>query len=440
MKGFSRAATVAALLLPMAGAPAAAQSWKADLGINGGGSWYSPMLGADQINNTNGDVRFRAGWLLGAQAGYWFTPRIGIRANGTYTDRPLKQGNSFMGGDTELWHDDNLWSGTGDLMFRLRQPGASYTRGETLPYIALGLGEKWISPAGSGAFLLNNPTLNTTTNGIPIDVAASGSPALPAFFLPKQHVLMGLAGIGADVRLGPMVGLRLEAGDRIYKPKVWAMNPVGLTTTNSDNNVSKTVHEIYAQAGLHLLFGLAAPPVVAVAPAPAPPPPEPAPAPAPTTESVSVCTVSPGMGLTTTTATFNPATGDTTVVINGQTMPLAQAYTSVPVASGATWYVQGQPLVIGTGRSSLNYVSFGSARNIDMNDLTYVGTVNGLPVFANRSDVASLTIPNPPVEISTNPTLVTGLRNVQVLYVPLTPTGCNFQPLQIQQQVRKVRG
>jgi hypothetical protein len=126
-------------------------------------------------------------------------------------------------------------------------------------------------------------------------------------------------------------------------------------------------------------------------------------------------------------------------MINGTATPLAQAYTSVPVASGATWYVQGQPLTIGTGSSSLAYVSFGSARNIDAGDLAYVGTVNGLPVYANRTDVATLTIPSPAAEISTNPDLITGLRKVQVLYVPLTATGCNFQPLQIQEQVRKVR-
>ncbi len=441
MKGIGRAATITALLLPLAaGAPLAAQSWRADLGINGGGSWYSPLLGGDQVNNTNGDVRFRAGWLVGAQAGFWFTPRIGIRANGTYTDRPLKQGNSFMGSDTELWHDVNLWSGTGDLLFRFKTPASTWTRMETLPYLALGLGEKWISPAGGDAFMFNNTTTTTTRNGIPINVPASGGVLFPAFFLPSQHVLMGLAGLGADMRLARSLGLRLEVGDRIYKPKVFATVPGTFTSLNSDNNVAKTVHEVYAQLGLHALLGVAAPPVVAVAPAPAPPPPPEAPAPAPATQSVSVCTVNPNSGLTTTTATFNPATGDTTVIINGNTMPIAQAYTSVPVASNATWYVQGQPLVIGTGSSALNYVSFGSARNIDMNDLTYVGTVNGLPVFANRTDVANLTIPNPPVDISTNPTLVTGLRNVQVLYVPLTSYGCNFQPLQVQQQVRKVRG
>ena len=64
-------------------------------------------------------------------------------------------------------------------------------------------------------------------------------------------------------------------------------------------------------------------------------------------QSATVCTVSPATGLTNTTVSVNPATNDTTVMINGQNMPLAQAYTSVPVAAGATWYVQGQPLVIG---------------------------------------------------------------------------------------------
>ncbi|HEX9106054.1 MAG TPA: hypothetical protein VF832_02470 [Longimicrobiales bacterium] len=477
MKGLSRAAAISALLLPLAGAPLAAQSWKADLGVNGGGSWYSPMLSANQINNTNGDVRFRAGWLVGAQAGFWFTPAIGIRANGTYTDRSLKQGNSFMGSDTELWHDVNLWSGTGDLLFRLKQPGASFTRFETLPYIALGAGAKWIAPAGSGNFVAADVTNgNATRNGLVIACGPNGfcggpgttfaglgvnAPAgtvgfntgtnatiagLPGFFLPSQTRFMGLAGLGADVRLAPSVGLRLEAGDRIYKPLLYAVTPgttvTGATveTTNGLTNVSKTVHEVYAQAGLHFLMGLASPPVVAVAPAPAPPPaPEPAPAPAPVMQTATVCTVNPTTGLTSTTVSINPATNDTTVMINGQNMALAQAYTSVPVASGATWYVQGQPLVIGSGRDALNYVSYGSARNIDMNDLTYVGTVNGLPVFANRSDVTNLTIPNPVVDISSNPTLITGLRNVQVVYVPLTAYGCNFQPLQIQQAVRKTR-
>ena len=448
MIGIGRATTVAALLLPLAGAPLAAQSWKADLGVNGGASWYSPMLGGDQINNSNGNVRFRAGWLTGAQLGFWLTPRIGIRANGTYTDRSVKQGNGFMSEDNTLIQDVNLWSGSGDLLFRFKQPSETFAH-EMLPYIALGVGAKWHNPAGD-AFTVTDPTASKSWNGVPIACTATSCTGGNAtgtnnFFLSEERVLMGLAGLGTDVRLAPHFGLRLEVGDRFYKPALIAIAPTAgtsFTTTNSDTRVSKTVHEPYVQAGLHMLFGLAAPPVVAVAPAPAPPPPEPAPAPpAPTTQDVSVCVVDPTAptGLRTVTAQFNPSTNDTTVMVNGQSMALSQSVGTVPVASSATWYVQGQPMVIGTGRSQLSYVSFGSARNIDANDLTYIGTINGLPVYANRTDVATLTIPNPPADISTNTQLTTGLRNVQVLYVPLTSTGCNFQPIQLQQQVRKTR-
>ena len=69
-----------------------------------------------------------------------------------------------------------------------------------------------------------------------------------------------------------------------------------------------------------------------------------------------------------------------------------------------------------------------------------IGTVNGVPVYANRADVATLTIPAPPREITATPALVTALQQLQVVYVPLTPYGCNFQPMQQQQAVRKVRG
>ena len=262
---------------------------------------------------------------------------------------------------------------------------------------------------------------------------------------------MGLAGLGTDVRLAPNFGLRLEVGDRIWKPALIAVTSASthagaiVQATASDTKVSKWVNEIYAQIGLHMLLGVAAPPVVAVTPPPAPPPaptPEPPPPPAPTTTTARVCVVDPtlGPGLRTETATITIATGDTTVMVNGTATPLRSAFTGVPVASGAQWYVQGQPLTIGSGRNSLGYVSFGSARNIDSGDLTFVGTVNGLPVYANKSDVTSLTIPSPAVDIGGNTAVVTGLRNVQVLYVPVSAYGCNFQPIQLQQAVRKVRG
>lgn len=433
------AAAVAALAFAV---PAHAQSWRGDIGINGGGSYYTPLLSNSEFGGNGDAVKFKPNWLLGTQLGMWFTPRIGLRANGTYTDTKLRQGS------VDLINDVNLWSASGDLMFRFKAPAETFTKMEMLPYLALGVGAKFINPAGE------NFTESTTgKTGSPFyclngTCATTGvvPTAADNFFLAKATRLMGLVGIGTDLRVARNFAIRLEAGDRIYKPKVYALNtvtgafPATVTATTGDN-VAKLVNEIYGQVGLHLLFGLAAPPVVAVTPTPAPPPPAPPP-PAPTTATTSVCVVDPtaATGLRTETATVTLATNDTTVMLNGTETPLRTAYTSVPVAANAPWYVQGQPLTIGTGRNALAYVSFGTARNIDMGDLAYVGTVNGLPVYANKTDVTTLTIPSPAVDITTNPTLMTGLRNVQVLYVPVTAYGCNFQPIQLQQAVRKVRG
>ena len=140
------------------------------------------------------------------------------------------------------------------------------------------------------------------------------------------------------------------------------------------------------------------------------------------------------------TVTINTSTNDTTVAVNGRPTAVATAFTAVPTAASASWYVQGRPLTIGKGRNQVAYVSLGAARNINMGDLMIIGTVNGVPVYANRADIATLTIPAPPREITATPALVTALQQLQVVYVPLTPYGCNFQPMQQQQAVRKVRG
>ncbi len=438
-------AMAAAVTALASAAPAHAQSWKADIGVNGGGSFYTSMLSSDAWGGSGDAVQLKPGWLLGAQAGYWFTPRIGIRANGTYTDAKLKD---------EIYDDVNLWSLSGDLLYRFRTPAPAMTKMEFLPYLALGAGAKFIAPAGGAQWTGNG------SDGIPFACPSSGNCVGPGttlfggtatgFFLEKATRLMGLVGLGGDLRLAPNFGLRVEVGDRLWKPMIDNVGTVTpplppQTFTATTTGVGKLVNEFYGQLGLQLLLGVAKPPVVAVTPTPAPPPPTPPPPPpppAPATQNVSVCVVTPTAptGLTSETAVYNPATGDTTIVVNGTPTPLRSAFTGVTTASGATWYVQGQPLAIGTGRTALAYVSFGTPRSIDMGDLTYIGTVNGLPVFANKTDVATLTIPAPPAEIGTNTALLTGLRKVQVLYVPLTSYGCNFQPIQLQQQVRKVRG
>ena len=55
-----RAAVFAALALPMAVAPASAQKYHFDFGVNAGYSFYTPSLGNDEVgtNATAGDVKF----------------------------------------------------------------------------------------------------------------------------------------------------------------------------------------------------------------------------------------------------------------------------------------------------------------------------------------------------------------------------------------------
>jgi hypothetical protein len=106
---------VAALVGPAQGAAQIYPDYRADLGVTVGVSGYTAAFE---------DVRFSPGWLVGAQGTYWFTPQVGLRANGTYTDRPLNESDFFSTGDDPLLASNvNLWSLSGDVMFRPWGPG-----------------------------------------------------------------------------------------------------------------------------------------------------------------------------------------------------------------------------------------------------------------------------------------------------------------------------
>ena len=220
MQSLHRAAAIAALVLPLAAAPVWAQNYRFDLGVNGGVSWYSDALDEDDLFPSTGDVGFETGWLVGTQATFWLSPRIGIRANGTYTDRPLTFSNGDIFddddfndfNDIDLVESVNLWSLTGDLMFRFTRPRERWRGFEWLPYLALGAGAKFINPAGS--FDIDGDTLivdgDTIINSRTIDGAPFITPG-GAFILEKDTKFMGLVGIGTDLRFTPNFAVRLEA-------------------------------------------------------------------------------------------------------------------------------------------------------------------------------------------------------------------------------------
>ena len=419
--------------------PADAQdypNYRFDIGINGGYSGYTAMLDDEHLGDNTEDVRFESGWITGLQMTGWFTPRIGLRANGLFTERPLNQGAFFdMGEEFNVVEDVNIWEGTGDLLFRL---GANEARAR--PYLALGVGAVHINPAGgsdlgtSGGDDLNGWVF-TTDNG-------------STFALTTETKLMGLVGLGTDMRVARNLGLRLEVGDRIWDAPThdWPL------PTNADEDVGNVVHQPYAQLGLHMLFGLEAPEPVVVAPAPPPPAPAPEPEPEPVEERIRVCVVDPSAatGLTTMDAIYLPETQDTMVVINGTRRPFATAVpANVMVANETDWFVRGEPVTVNMGRNAtIEYTTWQSARMIEANQLVMLGTSRGLPIYASVNDVRDFRTDWEAARtaagsndldaiVAQNAALAAELEDTEFLYVPLRTTGCVFQTVRVVEQVRK---
>jgi hypothetical protein len=174
MSATKKLAVLGVLLLPMAAVPASAQSWKWDWNVNGGYSWYSNMLDKDNTGLTGmtsaSDVKFKAGGLLGSQLTFWFGPKLGLRFNGTYADRPVTAKNLLISSPAGSGISDvNLWSGSADLMIRFASPKDEFTKMEMLPYLALGFGGKWHNPAGD-AYMCHDTTENKSWACAPFTV------------------------------------------------------------------------------------------------------------------------------------------------------------------------------------------------------------------------------------------------------------------------------
>lgn len=449
MRLASKAAILGALLVPMAVAPASAQSWKWDWNINGGFSHYSKIMDANDtgISTQKGkDLDFKSGGLLGTQLTFWVGKNLGIRFNGTYADRPLRTTDIAMTQPAGAGLDHvNLWSGSGDLLFRFASPRPEYTGMEILPYLALGLGAKWHNPAGD-AYTCRDTTEGKSWACGPFTL---GGATGRGFALSEANTLMGLVGLGADWRIARSLAIRTELSDRIWDPRIHrltlpATGPT-FTTANSDEDVGSPVHEIGAQIGLSFLFGIARPPAVAVVePAPAP-----VPAPTVSREALSVCVVDPtAAGGIRMQEAYLVGGRDTVVVINGEDRPFATSVGTVTVASNADWYVRGQPLTVGTGTTRMEFVTYGSPRMISSGDLAYLGVVNGMPVYADRKDVEDVIDELNELNKAKQGTdlgqileeqreLRGELDDLKVLYAPVSPTGCVFQAVQRQEEVRK---
>lgn len=467
-------AAFAAATFALAGAvPAQAQDYRFDIGINGGASWYSDALEVDElflddidqfdglvVNELSGDGKFDNGWLTGAQATWWPARLFGIRANFAYTDRPFDFDGDFgdvvgfdgldieeiiLGGRDELIESVNLWSGTGDVMVRFLGPRRRRFLGiRMLPYVALGAGAKWVNPTGHRDFLVVED--EDDLDNVDEEDGTIFQIGDELFALDKATKFMGLIGLGSDIRLARHWALRAEVGDRIWEAPIDRLEPTLLDDVFFREEVGETVHEIYATLGVHALLGVERPERRPVAVAPAPPA-----APPVEEERVTVCVIGPNVDdwIGTVDAIYVPSTNDTLVVDNGDRVDIETAVGDVMVVSETSWFSRGEPMTITVDDATAEYVTFGGGRIVEADDLAFLGTVNGLPVYADEQEVQSI---NPALlqlgqgggdlqqALAANEDLMADFDEIQVLYVPLQPTGCVFQPVRRVEEVRKIRG
>ena len=474
-----RAAATAAILLPLAVAPVSAQNYRGAFGIYGGGVWFSDLnsdggfdfgdiifeddvifddlLDILFLLDGPADLSLKSGWIVGTQLEYWFgNGRFGLRANGSYTERPFDLDGDFFNGIIDIIDDDdiiiddfffdfnddfgdvNVWFLDGDLMFRILRPERNRT---FAPYLTLGAGAVIYNPAGDAPIFI--PAANAIFGDFEfVDFDDDDEFDIIELSGDNDETEFALVfGIGTDIlprnfRLGSVgLGLRLELVDHYVFD-----SPAKPIFGNDDFD---GVHNVRLTAGIHALFGRLFPEPVAIVTPPAPPPPPPPPA----EERITVCVIDPQTGeIREVSAIYRPSTGDTLVMMNGDRVDLETAYpTTAPVyARNASWFIAGQPLAIDVMGQRYEWVTFGGTRIIDPDDLVLLGRVNGLPVYADADDVMTVRgrlNGNAELEdvMERDAEVREVVDNLDVVYVAVD-INCVFQPLRRLEEVRKVRG
>ena len=155
-----------------------------------------------------------------------------------------------------------------------------------------------------------------------------------------------------------------------------------------------------------------------------------------------LCTLHPtsAHGLRTLEAVRRAGEADTFAILDKRRVPLGEAIGDVRVAGQTAWFRARRNLEVplGPGRLPRRFAIYDVGRIIEGGQLTYLGTVDGLPVFAAAADVAAVraelvklleTGTDLPRLLAANAPLRASFRALEVVYVPLRPSGCVFQAL-----------
>jgi hypothetical protein len=455
MKSILKGVALSAVAAAVMAMPAQSQTGRFGLGIHG-----AVMHPADQANGPNTYLGFDEKPGLGGSLNLWLgeTRRWGLLTNGTWS----KWGR-FEAGTTALnpFPNKEVTMAMGDLSLAFR-PITPSGSSRFLPYLSLGLGALHINPHNTTPFT-SDTSICANGGGSTCDFTAANVRLDQS----KHTDWAGVGAVGTDFFFTPSVALRLEAKDYYTDEAAYKRLTTG-TFHNGDHNLLFTGGLAFYMGGSGVSEpGFVREEPIIVTPPPAAPAPAPAPAPVVTTpappaeESVTMCIVDPS-NLQARTISATRVISDNTVYVNqnGQRVLFENAYpASSPIyVRGATWYMNDQPLVVdlepatskvtAADRNRLELVLFGSPMQRTATDLVFMGTINGTPVYASRTDVVSLQ-PRLEGHFSTSKDLATILREdatlakdmgaVSTYYVAVEPN-CVFQPVSVTHFVRRTRG
>ena len=451
MKTVHTGLLAAGLLAAIVAAPVGAQQKAFGLGVHG--AWFQ----SGQLAENNGtELALDNKAAIGGGLEWWFgSRRVGLRADMTHTDTPFQiEFDNNTDPDLDPAQDEldqfgtvDTWFANAALMLRLLSPSVDR---KFAPFISVGGGfVRW-------------DTENDAVADLRLDAVDA------QIYQEAQSEGAVFGSIGTDIFFTPSVALRLEAKDYWNLDSPYLM----LSTLNGDRDHHGGTHNILWTAGLNFMFGGARveePGFVAVAPEPAPAPePVVVTPPAPTTETVAMCYVDQNGRLQTVSATRNLSNNNIYVSRNGSDVMFSTAY---PISEpyyirNAQWYVASRPLIIDLSNGNtvmtadvdvntlpnrIEFVNFGSTTPIASTDLVYVGSVDGTPFYARRTDVgafqtdldARMRVSSDLGEMLEDATFADRYVNeIQTFYVPVEPArgDCVFQPVTSTHVVRRTRG
>jgi opacity protein-like surface antigen len=468
MRDVLKGLTLAAVIVGASAAPAAAQQKAWGFGVHG--SYLRPGELAE-MEPSDDDLKLDNGWSIGGGLESWFgSRRVGLRLDGSWT----KEGYVMTFGEHTIdaidpderevmeGIDVNTFFADASLMLRLLRPAVDR---RFAPFFTVGTGlVHWRNNIDDDYDFDGDGDIDADN-----DVGDISFGPADAYLEAGNHSEWALTGgLGADIFFTESVALRLEAKD------YWTSDSPWLRLSNM-NDQHEGGHNVMWTAGLQFNFGgarVAEPGFVA-----APPPPAPTPvAPAPATERVSMCVIGTDGRPQRVDATRYLESGEVFVTRNGREVAFREAY---PVSEpqyvrGAPWYIANRPLVLAMGHGDtggdvddelddaienqaelpadrLEFVRFGTTGPLPMGDVLYIGSIDGTPLYATRSDIGGL-LPELEQRLAGTRDLDEVLddeefadrfvNEIETFYLAVEPgsADCVFQPVSSTRVIRRTNG